>query len=152
LKPRPTVVEVNYERRYTGVIMRLETLRDVVGEFSQVRLAYLFGSVAAGTARDTSDVDIAVLLAPGADPETLDRLIAALESVSARTVDLVDLAAAPPLLAHEIIKNGKLILSRDEDERVAFVTRAIASYLDTAHLRKVQHHYLRERVEARDGR
>jgi predicted nucleotidyltransferase len=132
--------------------MRLETLRDVVGEFSQVRLAYLFGSVAAGTARDTSDVDIAVLLAPGADPETLDRLIAALESVSARTVDLVDLAAAPPLLAHEIIKNGKLILSRDEDERVAFVTRAIASYLDTAYLRKVQHHYLRERVEARDGR
>lgn len=130
--------------------MDLERFRNVLEPYAEVRLAYLFGSVASGTARDTSDVDIAVLLAPGVDTGTMDRLIAALESVSVRTVDLVDLAAAPPLLAHEIIKNGKLILSRDEDERVAFVTRAVARYLDTAQLRKVQHHYLRERVEARD--
>lgn len=131
--------------------MGVETLRGVIEEFAEVRLAYLFGSVAAGTARDASDVDVAVLLAPGVDPETMDRLTAALERVSSRTVDLVDLTAAPPLLAHEIIKTGKLILSRDDDERVAFVTRATARFLDTAHLRKVQHHYLRERVEARDG-
>ncbi len=43
---------------------------------------------------------------------------------------------------------GKLIFSRDEGEQVEFATRAVARYLDTAHLRKVQHQYLRERVEA----
>lgn len=64
-------------------------------------------------------------------------------------VDLVDLSVAPPLLAHEVVSQGKLILSRDEDERVEFETRAVARYLDTAHLRKVQHEYLRKRMEAR---
>lgn len=131
--------------------MQIETLRDVIDEFADVRLAYLFGSVAAGSARPSSDLDVAVLLTPKADATLLGRMTDALESASGRTVDLVDLATAPPLLAHEITKNGKLVLSRDEDDRIAFVTRAIARYLDTAYLRRVQHDYLRERVEARDG-
>jgi predicted nucleotidyltransferase len=131
--------------------MRIEALHDVIEGFAEVRLAYVFGSVAAGTARPSSDLDVAVVLAPETNSELVDRLTEALERASERTVDLVDLALAPPLLAHEIIKNGKLILSRNENDRIDFVTRAIARYLDTAHLRKVQHEYLRERVEARDG-
>lgn len=131
--------------------MQVETLREVLHGFSEVRLAYLFGSVAAGTERASSDVDVAVLLTPEASTTILDRLTHALERATGRTVDLVDLATAPPLLAHEIIKNGTIILSRNEEERVNFVTRAIARYLDTAHLRRVQHQYLRERVESRDG-
>ncbi len=129
--------------------MQPEELLDVIEEFDEVRLAYLFGSVAAGSARPSSDVDVAVLLTPGAGQAVLDRLIDALERASGRTVDLVDLSLAPPLLAHEVVRQGKLILSRDEAERVEFATRAVARYLDTAHLRKVQHQYLRERVEAR---
>ncbi len=129
--------------------MRPEELREVVEDFDEVRLAYVFGSVAAGTAQPSSDLDVAVLLTPDAGQAVLDRLIDALERASGRTVDLVDLSLAPPLLAHEVIRQGKLILSRDEGERVEFATRAVARYLDTAHLRKVQHQYLRERVEAR---
>ena len=129
--------------------MQPEELLDVVEEFDEVRLAYLFGSVAAGSARPSSDLDVAVLLTPGAGQAVLDRLIDALERASGRTVDLVELSLAPPLLAHEVVRQGKLILSRDEAERVEFATRAVARYLDTAHLRKVQHQYLRERVEAR---
>lgn len=86
---------------------------------------------------------------PAAGQAVVDRLTEALERASGRTVDLVDLSAAPPLLAHEVVKHGKLIVSRDDTTRVDFVTRAVARYLDTAHLRKVQHHYLRQRVEAR---
>ncbi len=129
--------------------MQPEELREVVEEFDEVRLAYLFGSVAAGSAGPSSDLDVAVLLTPGAGQAVLDRLIDELERASGRTVDLVDLSLAPPLLAHEVVRQGKLILSRDETERVEFATRAVARYLDTAHLRKVQHQYLRERVEAR---
>jgi len=129
--------------------MQREELLDVVEQFDEVRLAYLFGSVAAGSARPSSDLDVAVLLTPGAGRAVVDRLIDALERASGRTVDLVELSLAPPLLAHEVVRQGKLILSRDEAERVEFETRAVARYLDTAHLRKVQHQYLRERAEAR---
>jgi len=129
--------------------MQPEELRELVEGFDEVRLAYVFGSVAAGTARPSSNLDVAVLLIPTAGRSVLDRLTEKLERASGRTVDLVDLSLAPPLLAHEVIKQGKLIFSRDEAERVEFATRAVARYLDTAHLRKVQHQYLRERVEAR---
>ena len=41
-----------------------------------------------------------------------------------------------------------LVMCRDEDERVRFETRTTARYQDTAHLRRVQYAYLRERAEA----
>jgi predicted nucleotidyltransferase len=128
---------------------QLERIRRVLGDFEEVRLAYAFGSVPHGRPKPSSDLDVAVLLASKEDTHVLDRMMAELETASGRTVDLVNLAQAPPLLAHEIVTSGTLLLARDEEERVRFVTRVVARYLDTAHLRKVQHQYLRERVEAR---
>jgi hypothetical protein len=58
----------------------------------------------------------------------------------------VDLRQAPPLLAHHVVSRGILLLSRDEDDRVDFTTKIVAKYLDTAHLRRVQDEYLRERA------
>ena len=128
---------------------QLERIRSVLENFEGVRLAYVFGSVPHGTPKPSSDLDIAVLLAPKETTDMLDRIVAALEMTSGRAVDLIDLAQAPPLLGHEIVSSGTLLFTRDEEERAQFVTRAVARYLDTKHLRKVQHLYLRERVEAR---
>lgn len=128
---------------------RLETIRSVLMGFEEVRLAYLFGSVAQGTARPSSDLDVALLMSPAVSAAVREDVAAALEQASGRTLDLVDLALAPPLLAHEIVASGRLLFARDDAERVRFVTRALARYNDTAHLRSVQHGYLRERVEAR---
>jgi predicted nucleotidyltransferase len=122
---------------------------EVLQRHPEVRLAYLFGSVAEGRQRATSDLDVGVFLEPVADPHVLERIQVELERAAGRNVDLVDLRMAPPLLAHHVVSRGRLLLARDEDERVAFATRVIAKYLDTAHLRKVQHEYLRERAEAR---
>jgi predicted nucleotidyltransferase len=113
-----------------------------------VRLAYLFGSVARGTAAPTSDTDVAVLVHDGVD---LDELTAALERAGERRVDLVDLCRAPPLLLREIVRDGVVLVARDDDERAAFELRALCMFLDTGHLREVQHTYLRERAEARHG-
>ena len=63
-------------------------------------------------------------------------------------MDLVVLNAAPPLLAREIIARGRLLICRDEDERVRFETHTTARSQDTAHFRRVQYAYLRERAEA----
>ena len=122
---------------------------EVLERYPEVRLAYLFGSVAEGRETTASDVDVSVLVPEATDFLALDKLQADLERTLRRRVDLVDLRKAPPLLAHHIISRGRLLLCRDEDERVAIVTSIMAKYLDTAYLRKVQYEYLRERAEAR---
>jgi hypothetical protein len=122
---------------------------EVLALHPEVRLAYLFGSVAEDRNTARSDLDVGVLVEPNTDFRALDRLQVELERAAGRDVDLVDLRNAPPLLAHHVVSRGKLLLSRDEDERVAFTTKVVARYLDTAHLRKVQHDYLRERAQAR---
>ena len=81
-------------------------------------------------------------------PASLDRLTEDLGAAAERRVDLVALKLAPPLLAREVIARGRLVMCRDEDERVRFETRTTARYTDTAHLRRVPYAYLRERAEA----
>jgi predicted nucleotidyltransferase len=130
----------------------LDSVRRALEERRDVRLVYLFGSAARGEARSSSDVDVAILFAPLPEARDLDALAEQLGAAAQCAVDLVVLNTAPPLLAHEIVATGRPLLCRDEDERLRFVTRAIARYLDTAHLRAVQHAYLRERVNARRAR
>lgn len=123
-----------------------EGIRRLLEARDDVRLAYVFGSVAGGRARLTSDVDVAVLFASEPAPATLDRLTEDLEDAAGRRVDLVDLAKAPPLLVHQVVSKGACVVCRGPSERAAFETRAILRYLDTAHLRKIQHEYLRKRA------
>lgn len=128
-------------------------LEAVLAGRDDVRLGYVFGSVARGRARRTSDVDVAVLFARPPAPAALDRLTEDLEEATGRAVDLVDLATAPPLLAHQVVSTGSCLVCRNRAERAAFETRAIMRYLDTGHLRRIQHLYLRKRARANhDGR
>lgn len=114
-----------------------------------MRLAYLFGSAAARPGRGRArDVDIGILFELLPTPRELDDLTSDLQTIVRRPVDLVVLNTAPPLLGHEVIRTGRVIVCRDEEERVAYEARTIARYLDTAHLRRIQQSYLRERVKA----
>ena len=125
-----------------------ERIRLALIERQDVRLVYLFGSTAAGTARRGSDADIAILFDEVPAPDMLDLLSERLGAAAKRPVDLVVLNYAPPLLAREVIARGRLLLCRDDEDRVRFETRTTARYQDTAHLRRVQYAYLRERAEA----
>lgn len=125
-----------------------ERIRRVLAGRQDVRLAYLFGSIAAGLARRSSDADIAVLFDEVPAPAVLDLLSERLGAAVERPVDLVVLNLAPPLLAREVITRGRLLLCRDDGDRVRFETRTTARYQDTAHLRRVQYAYLRERAQA----
>jgi len=138
---------------YSGLVTEIEALRSVLDRRDDVRLCYVFGSVASRRARESSDIDVAVLFAGEPAAATLDRLTEDLEDVTGRSVDLVDLATASPLLAHQVISTGSCLVCRDRSERSAFETRTILRYLDTAHLRNIQHTYLRKRArEHHDGR
>lgn len=74
---------------------------------------WIFGSVARGEERATSDVDLAVLCKPDLALErtaVMDQVGRLLD----RDVDVIDLGSAPPTLAWEIVTTGRIILERDE--------------------------------------
>lgn len=115
-----------------------------LGSEPDVIVAYLFGSRARGTARPTSDIDVAVLL--NADADTHWRRL----ELGARlgdTVDLVVLNDAPVALAYRVLRDGILLVSNDERARIRHWTRTVDRYLDTAPLRRALAAGTRHRLE-----
>jgi len=107
-----------------------DRLRQSVASLPEVRLAVLFGSTARGKAGPRSDVDLGVLL----DPDTPDaRLRVETElgrAVGDRSVDVIFLKEAPPLLRFEIAKEG-VVLHQDRDGLwTDFKTRAMLDWYD----------------------
>jgi len=70
--------------------------------------AWLFGSVARGSARPDSDVEAAI----------------------GRPVDLVVLNRAPVDLIHRVLRDGVLLVERDRNARVRFEVRARNEFFD----------------------
>ena len=110
---------------------------------AEIIAAWLFGSVARGSARDTSDVDVAILLAH--PPErTLDGLHLDLEAeferALGRPVQLVVLNRAPVDLIHRVLRDGQLLLERDRSARIRFEVRARNEWFDLAPLRRLYRH------------
>lgn len=79
-----------------------------------IRLAIVFGSVASGSARPQSDLDIAVDTGKPLSSERRMALIDELARRTGRPVDLIDLQAVGEPLLGEIIANGtRIVGSRD---------------------------------------
>jgi len=88
------------------------------------------------------DVDLAVLLVPGTSREVLSRLSAGIEGALGVDADVVDLVTSTPVLGFEIVAHGRRIFERDALAADEAEERCLREYLDTEHLRRVQHHYL----------
>jgi predicted nucleotidyltransferase len=125
----------------TAIIEATRTaLQSRAGELTA---AYLFGSVARGTASGHSDIDLGLLFirAPEAGLEALGFDIAyALELSLKRVVDLVVLNRASPDLVHRVLRDGVLLLETDRHARVEFEVRSRAQYFDLAPLRQQYRH------------
>lgn len=114
----------------------IETLRDLLQEaHPEVDTAYLFGSVARGEVRASSDIDVAVLFRK-TPPPTLDGLGASLriqddaEAKLGQPVDVVVLNTAPLDLIHRVLRDGVILIDRDSIQRVRFEARSCLAYLD----------------------
>jgi hypothetical protein len=119
---------------------------------AEVLAAYIFGSVAKGQAHAGSDVDIAVLVSDEVmKSDSLQfrlKLISDLTSALGRSdVDVVLLNEAPPLLAHRVLRDGKLVLERSAAARVRFQVHTVNQYLDTQPMRDLYLAYLKRDVE-----
>lgn len=123
-------------------------LREVLGRFPMVRLALVFGSVAAGTARPDSDLDLAVDAGRALSAAQMLDLTEALAEQTGRPVDLIDLATVSVPLLGQIVRHGQVILGSNED-----VAQLMARYLvQQADFMPLHDRILRERRMAWIGR
>lgn len=122
-----------------------ERVAQALSRDSRVQAVYAFGSRAQGTARETSDYDVAILVDTSLDLRAELRLRArVVEELGTDRVDLVVLNTAPPTLRHEVVSTGKRLFARDDRDADRFEHRATMEFLDTAHLRAVQQRLARE--------
>jgi uncharacterized protein len=95
--------------------------------------AYLFGSLARGTARPDSDVDVGVLYVD-APPPGLEGLAfhleADLERLLRRPVHLIVLNRAPVDLTQRVLRDGCLLLDHDRSRRIRFEVRTRQEFWD----------------------
>ncbi|HEY8961476.1 MAG TPA: nucleotidyltransferase domain-containing protein [Luteolibacter sp.] len=89
---------------------------------------YLFGSMATGSARANSDVDLAFIPAEPVDALACFHRAQELAELFGREVDLVDLTKASTVLAKEVLRTGWLLEETDRNARQEFEMRTLADY------------------------
>ena len=91
---------------------------------------YLFGSHAAGHARPDSDVDLACLVRRS--PSAVEALEARMDlgALLGRDVDLVLLDSASPVLALQVLRNGRLLVDAAPRRREELEMRTVTDHAD----------------------
>ncbi len=122
-----------------------DALVSLLADEEDLILAYLFGTVARGSAGFDSDIDIAVL---GRQPLNAERRMALIERVAAvtgRAVDLVDLRTAGVLVTREAVTRGRRLFCKDQRACGELLSRMVTDAEDFLPLRR---RMLAERREA----
>jgi len=89
---------------------------------------YQFGSSVSDQSTAASDLDLAVLTTGLIDPVVRFDCAQELSRLVGRDVDLVDLRAASPVMAMQVLATGRLLLECDSAARGAFEDRTFGAY------------------------
>jgi len=107
-----------------------ERLREVLND-ADVRLAILFGSAARGELTETSDVDVGIVPTDTEVPLAWElELQGRLTRACGRTVDLLRLDTASPLVRWEVARSGRCLRSTPAHEFARFTARAALEHAD----------------------
>jgi len=111
-----------------------EKIKDALKDHKEILVAYLYGSTVKGYDNKKSDVDVGLLLKENYKTETLypaqiARKIKEKCGIT-RDVDVRILNKRPYRFLHQVIKEGQIIFSRDERERVKFEAYVTDRYID----------------------
>ncbi|EIM01255.1 nucleotidyltransferase family protein [Rhodanobacter sp. 115] len=109
--------------------MAIQQIQTALASHPDIRLAYVFGSVAQGRARPDSDVDVAVQMPKPLDSALRMQLIEELALATGRPVDLIDLQTVGEPLLGQILKHGKRIAG-DKTAHVAMMSRHVYAMED----------------------
>jgi predicted nucleotidyltransferase len=97
---------------------------------------WVFGSRATGAARADSDWDLAALFKVKPDPVELFGMRGEFEAIVRAPVDVIDLEQASPVLAHQVVKHGQLVVENNRRRRVDFVAHVPGRYEDLLIIRR----------------
>ena len=123
---RLTVVQViERESKITAPESIVAVLRECLPDLVAV---YRFGSVADGTARPDSDLDLAVLCDRALSYETRFDLIGQLAMLSGRPVDLIDLSTVSTVMRAQIVTTGERLYCVDALRCETFEDFVLSSY------------------------
>jgi predicted nucleotidyltransferase len=123
-------------RAMTGakqIVTTLSAFLAARAEAEGLSAAYLFGSVARGTAGRNSDVDVGLLYsdpAPSGFAGLPGHLEAELSALLGLPVQIVQLNRAPVDLAKRVLRDGQLLLDRDHLRRIEFEIRVRNEFWD----------------------
>lgn len=124
------------------IVERLAQLPALLAD-QGVLLAYLFGSLV--QQEDGNDIDLALLLPPGAKPYRLRDTLT--DFLGTQRLDIVDLRRANSVLRFEIISTGRCLYAVDQELRLEFELATVRVYHDREIPRRRQEALLRERME-----
>jgi uncharacterized protein len=116
-----------------------EPLRGAVDQVTRVLdpvATLLYGSRATGRTTDSSDYDLAVLTGRMTGWEDVLALRADLEEQLRAPVDLVLLDEASPILAMQVLREGRLLACRDQQTLENFIVRTLSDYADLKVIRR----------------
>ncbi len=132
---------LRYYRKDIEAILRgetteslLERLRRAFEKEDDVILAYLYGSRAREDYHEKSDVDVAILVkdppTPEENPLYEAKISLKLSKELGKDVDIRLLNDKPLVFLYQVLKHGKLIISKEESTRVDFETSTLDKYFD----------------------
>jgi hypothetical protein len=110
----------------------------VLFNYDQVQLAYLYGSFLRHDSYQ--DIDIALLLSGTMEPYTLFKqqmqIAGEIEDLLSPHVpcDLRVLNGAPVEFQYEVIRTGRIVLCRNEEQKIDYETDMMRRYLDLKYL------------------
>jgi len=115
-----------------------EILSSKLSGMNDIAAAYLFGSAVNGRFKAKSDIDLALLFSDY-NKDTFDRLaiMSSLSADTGRDVDLVVLNEASPLLFHEIVSTGRIILEKNPQYRIQREVKNRKLYDDYRHIHRI---------------
>lgn len=123
----------------------IERLTQLFSQRDEIVLGYLFGSIAEGKTHKFSDVDVAVYYKTS---PSLKRYLQLINDVcgilETDDVDVVNMNSASPLIVHDILSFGELLVCRNDDFYVNLRIKTLRQYDDMMHILKIQGKYIFE--------
>lgn len=114
-----------------------EKTREVAIKYS-LSFVVLFGSQATGRIHKKSDIDIAVIRKQPISFDERLKIIGDFSDIFEREdVEVVDLAPASPTLMYAVVRDGKLLYEKNENDFLNWKLYAIKIWMETAWLREL---------------
>jgi len=129
----------------------IEKLTAYFSDQDDIDIVYLFGSVAKGKERGSSDVDIAVLFSEGMPLlERFERkleIAGELEEMLGTEADVIDLEEADIYFVRQVMLNKKLLIDKNVHRRVKFEVNSRRIFFDMKPFYDMYHEQALKRLE-----